>query len=177
MALEALGADFFHHALHGRVDRTDPEVLRGQIGRENAVAGAGDRGHHAVRADGDEPLSLGERDRRFPEGSRRVRHHRLDDVAHEGEVLRSTGCDRLPQIDRPDHLIGRVFDRLLHEDVFFAAVAGEIDHHRTLIAQGFADREEHRIPETAAGQKHCFADGRFAGRAGGAHDDDRLARR
>ena len=37
VALEALRADLFHHALHRRVDRADADVRRVEVRREDAV--------------------------------------------------------------------------------------------------------------------------------------------
>ncbi len=53
VALEALGADFFHHALHGAVDGADGDVVVFEIGLKRGVAGLADAVHHAIRADGD----------------------------------------------------------------------------------------------------------------------------
>ena len=55
VALEALGANLFHHALHRRVDAADADVRRVQIGLQHAVAREPDGVHHAVGADGDDP--------------------------------------------------------------------------------------------------------------------------
>ena len=54
VALQALRADLFHHALHRGVDRADADVVRIEVRREHAVARVFDRAHHAVGADGDE---------------------------------------------------------------------------------------------------------------------------
>src|ERR1700736_1183031 len=56
MPLQTLRADLFHHALHRRVDRSDSDVLRIEIRRENAVPRFLDRAHHAVGSDGDNAL-------------------------------------------------------------------------------------------------------------------------
>ena len=62
MALQALRANLLHHALHRRVDRRDRPVLRAEIAAQRGAARLGDRGHHAVRADRDDPVDLAERD-------------------------------------------------------------------------------------------------------------------
>ena len=54
-------------------------------------------------------------------------------------------------------------------------IAAEIEHAGTRLAQGLADGKQHRIAEAAAHQHHRLVLGRFRGRAGGAHQDHRLA--
>src|SRR4051812_46478322 len=56
--LQALRADFFHHALHRAVDGADGDVRGLQVLLEDAAAGEGDGGHHLVRADGDDPIHI-----------------------------------------------------------------------------------------------------------------------
>ena len=58
MPLQALGADLLHHALHGRVDRTDRDVLLIEIRLERGVPGLANTVHHAVRADGDDAVDV-----------------------------------------------------------------------------------------------------------------------
>jgi replicative superfamily II helicase len=56
MGLQALGADFLHHALHRRVDRRD-RVMRGlEVGPQHRVARAAHGRHHPVRADRDDAI-------------------------------------------------------------------------------------------------------------------------
>ena len=56
VALQALGADFLHHALHGGVDATHGLVIVGETAFEHGVAGLGDGAHHPVAAVGDEVI-------------------------------------------------------------------------------------------------------------------------
>ena len=46
--LQALAADFFHHALHHRVDRCDADMVGLQIGFQDRVPRLGNGSHHAV---------------------------------------------------------------------------------------------------------------------------------
>jgi len=46
--LEALRTNFFHHALHGRVDASDGVVVGLEVWAQNRVAGLLDRSHHPV---------------------------------------------------------------------------------------------------------------------------------
>src|SRR4051812_7374762 len=54
MALQALGTDLLHHALHWRVDRRDRAVVRAEIALQRGAARLAPRRHHAVRADRDD---------------------------------------------------------------------------------------------------------------------------
>src|SRR5205823_12235173 len=67
MALQALGADLLHHALHRRVDRRDGAVPRAEIALQRGAPGLADGVHHAVGADRDDAVDLGERDLDRPE--------------------------------------------------------------------------------------------------------------
>jgi len=51
--LETLRVDFFHHALHRRVDARDADVIGLQMGRQHAMARRLHRRHH--------PILLGDR--------------------------------------------------------------------------------------------------------------------
>src|SRR5205807_6750052 len=64
VALEALRADLFHHALHRRVDRADADVRVAEVRREDAVPRVFDGAHHAVGADGDEAIDVAQIDLR-----------------------------------------------------------------------------------------------------------------
>src|SRR5713226_4190848 len=65
VALQALRADLLHHALHRRIDRGDRAVAGAEITFERGAAGFGHRRHHAVRADRDDAVDRGQRDRRL----------------------------------------------------------------------------------------------------------------
>src|SRR5229473_7672776 len=69
VALQALGADLLHHALHRRVDRGDRAVPRAEQVLEAGAARFCDRRHHPVRADRDDAVDLAERDRGGPQGA------------------------------------------------------------------------------------------------------------
>src|SRR5215831_14416514 len=92
MHLQALRADFLHHALHRRIDRGNRLVSGLEMLREHALPRARDRRHHSVGPDRDHPIDLAERDRRLAERARAVPVERRDDVADEGLVLRALGA-------------------------------------------------------------------------------------
>ena len=51
VALQTLGADFLHHALHGQVDTAQRHMVGFEEFLENAVPGFAHRIHHAVGTD------------------------------------------------------------------------------------------------------------------------------
>ena len=110
--LQALRADFLHHALHRRVDRPDRGVARLQVRRQHAVPRRADRLHHAVRADDDQVLRVRQRHRRRAQPAGAVGRHRLHDVADEAAVLRPVGvggeAGRL--VAAPDDDVGGALD-------------------------------------------------------------------
>jgi hypothetical protein len=112
VGLEALGADFFHHALHRRVDGADGAVGGLQVRLQDAVAGLGDGGHHAVGADGDDAVGARERDRLLAEGAGGVGVHGLDDVADEGAVLGAARGEAGGLVAAPDDDVGGGLDVL-----------------------------------------------------------------
>ena len=177
MLAEALRADLFHHALHRRVDRRDAGVIGRQQGAKLVVTRAGDRRHHPVGADGDDPPHVGERHRRFAERTRCICNHRLDHVPREGAVLRAArlrGFRAL--VDRPHHDVGRGLDLVALEDVLRVAVAGEVDDAAAVVAQRFRDAEQHGVAEAAAAEDDVLVARDRRRRAGGAHHDHGLAR-
>ena len=93
--LQALRADFLHHALHRRVDAGDRDVVVLQVRRERREARRLDGRHHAVGADGDDAVDASAAaPAAVAELALRVGHHRLDDVAAEVRVLRPARRDR-----------------------------------------------------------------------------------
>ena len=56
VTLQALGANFLHHTLHRGVDAPDCHMARVQVRSQKAVAGCGNRSHHAVGPNNDEAL-------------------------------------------------------------------------------------------------------------------------
>jgi hypothetical protein len=89
VALQALRTDLLHHALHGQVDRRDRAVIGAEIAFEAGLAGFGDGGHHAVRADRDDAVDRRQWDLNRPQGAAAIGLDRLDDIADKGAVLRS----------------------------------------------------------------------------------------
>ena len=110
-----------------------------------------------------------------PRSPRAVGGHRFDDVADEGAVLHAAGGEAGRFVADPDHQVGGLLDLFHFVAVDDLLVAGEVDHARAFLAQFLADGEEHGVAESAADQQHGFLRRRFAGRAGGAHQDDGLA--
>ena len=56
--LQALCADFFHHALHWRVDARDGDVVGLKQGLKHAMPCLFDRSHHSVGTDRNDPPNL-----------------------------------------------------------------------------------------------------------------------
>ena len=54
--LQALRADFLHHALHRRVDAGDGHVARLEVGRQHTMPRGFDGRHHAIRSDRDDAI-------------------------------------------------------------------------------------------------------------------------
>ena len=92
MHLQALRADFLHHALHRRVDGADRRVAGLQIRREQAVPCLRDGRHHAVRTDRNHAVDLVQRNLRSAELALAVGIERLDDVADVGPVACARGA-------------------------------------------------------------------------------------
>ena len=175
MLLQALRADFLHHALHRRVDAGDADVPRLEIRLEHAVARRFHRPHHAIGSDRDDPIHGLQRDERCTQLSSLIRQHRLDDVAAEVRVLRPPRRDRRADIGAPDHLIGRRLDVLALEQILALLVAGKVNDAVTVVAHRLRDREQHRIAQPAAEQQHILAVGNLGRRARRTHHDHLLA--
>jgi hypothetical protein len=62
--LQALRADLFHHALHGRVDAGDRCHITFHVRSKYAVAGCLDSRHHAIRPNRNHAVHFGERNQR-----------------------------------------------------------------------------------------------------------------
>ena len=94
--LQALRADFLHHALHRRVDAGDADVLLLEIRREHAVTRRLHGRHHAVGSDRDDAIDGRQRHERRAQLAGLVREHRLHDVAAEVRILRPPGAIDAP---------------------------------------------------------------------------------
>ena len=173
--LQALGADFFHHALHGRVDGADGEVVRLHMRLEHVVACARHRRHHAVRADDDEAVGVLQADRGWAKPARGIGLHGLHDIADEAQILWPAGREAGQFIAAPDDDVGRRLDvlHLVAVDDFF--VAGEVEHLRSGGAEGLADGKQHGVTQAATHQRHRLVGSDVGGCAGRAHQHHRLA--
>src|SRR5262249_13790837 len=127
MRLQALRADFFHHALHRRIDRRDRPVAGLEMRRENAFARLRHRRHHAIGADGDDAVDILQRDGRQAELALSVRMDAFDNIADEGEVLWTFGTETGRLVAAPDNGVGRQFDFVPLVAIAGALVAGEIN--------------------------------------------------
>jgi len=81
VALQALRADLFHHALHRRIDRRDRPVVGAKIAFQARLARFGDGGHHSVRADRDDAVDRRQWDRDRPQRTAAIGLDRRDDIA------------------------------------------------------------------------------------------------
>ena len=90
MNLQTLGADFFHHALHRRVDTADRVMALFQVRLQDAMTSPGYCVHHAVGADRDDSIHGIEGDLDFSQLARCVCDHRLDDVADKRPILHAS---------------------------------------------------------------------------------------
>ncbi len=175
VALQALCADLFHHALHGRIDRADRDVFLLQIWFERSVPCLANAVHHTVRADGDDSVNVFEIDGLRSQFALGVGDHRLDYVAAEMGVLRPLRLDLGAPIGRPDDLVGRILDLLAFEEVGAVLVAREIDDFVVLFAKSPCDREKYGIAEAAAGKQDVLVLRYLGRRAGRTHDKDLFA--
>ena len=105
-----------------------------------------------------------------------VRRDRLDNVPDEGLVLHAARRETGSLVAAPDHDVGGLLDLLDLVAVDDLLIAGEIDGARSLRAQLLADRKQHRVAQAAADEQGSLLARRFRGRAGGTHQDQRLAR-
>ncbi len=177
MRLQALRADLLHHALHRRIDRADRAVRRLEERRQHAVTRAAHGRHHPVRADGDDAVAGGERNRPA-RPARRSRRRCIactmlpTNVRSCGRSARSPGASSQHQTTTSAAASMSVdlvaVDHLL--------VAGEVQHLRAGAAKRLADREQHRVAEAAADEHDGFARLDLRRRAGRSHQHDRLAR-
>src|SRR5439155_12520726 len=110
VALQALGADLLHHALHRRVDRGDRAVPRAEIALEGGAARLGDRRHHAVGANRDDAVDLAEGDRGGPQGAFAIGLDRGDDVADKGAVLLPPRRETGRLVAAPHDAVGGALD-------------------------------------------------------------------
>ncbi len=110
-----------------------------------------------------------------PSSPRAVGDHRFHDVADEGAILHASGGEAGSFVADPHDEVGGFFDLFHFVAVDDFLVAGEVDDARAFGAEFLADGEEHGVAESAAGEENGFGGGRFAGRAGGAHEDHGLA--
>ena len=123
-----------------------------QVRRQHAVAGAGDGGHHPVRADRDQAVGIGEPDRGLAHPAERPGRHGLDDVPHEQAVLGPAGRDRLAAVHRENQDIGGGLELLPLVEVLGLLVAREIDHAVAELTGLLSDREEDGVSEPAAAE-------------------------
>ncbi len=105
----------------------------------------------------------------------RVGGHAVDDVADEGLVLDAVGREAGRFVAAPDHHVGGLFDFFDLVAVDHLFIAGEVDGAGAGGAQLLADGKQHGVAEAAAGEQNGLARGSFGGRAGGTHEDHRLA--
>jgi hypothetical protein len=114
---------------------------------QDAVAGLGDGGHHAVGADGDDAIGARERDRLLAEGAGGVGLHALDEVADEGAVLRAAGGEAGGLVAAPDDDVGGGLDVLDAVAVGEVPIAGEVGHLRAGGAQRAARWRRKSVPK------------------------------
>ena len=91
-------------------------------------------------------------------------------------VLRPVGREAGRLVAAPDHHIGRRFDLRDLVAVDHLLVAGEVQHLVAGRAQRLADREQHRVAESAADKHHRLAAPEFPSASRSAHQDHRFAR-
>src|SRR4030095_10952678 len=56
--LKTLRTDLLHHALHGRIDRAQRDMLWLEVRREQFLASPRDGSHHSVRTDRDDAVGI-----------------------------------------------------------------------------------------------------------------------
>ena len=176
VALQALGADFLHHALHGRVNAADGHVFGLEESPKNAIAGLAHRIHHHVRADDDNTIDLAQGDIGLTQATVAIGLDGFDDIGDHCLVLRAGGLESGFLVTAPDDGVAGLENVFHVIAVHHLLVATEIEHTGTGLAQGLADGKQHRIAEAAAHQHHRLIFRRFRGRARGTHQDHRLAR-
>ena len=152
-------------------------MLRLQVGFQHTKACRFHRRHHAVGADGDDAIDVGKRDGHVAQLATGISEHGLDDISDEALVLGTGSGDGLgtgKRIDGPYDDIGCRLDLLYLEDTLDGPVAGNVDDPVARFAHGFADGEQHRVAEPAAGEQHGLVCRDLCRRSRGAHDDDLL---
>ena len=147
-----------------------------QVRRQLGVARARHCRHHAIGADGDDPVGVGHGDRRAAQAAFGVRLHRVDDVADERVVARAARIEPGRLVATPDHRVGRRLDLGDLVAIDALLVAGEVQHPGALRPHCRADREQHGIAEPAAGQDHGFVGRDLRGGARRAHQDHGFTR-
>ena len=175
MRLQALGADLLHHALHWRIDRSQPLVAGLEKRLQQVVAGTRHRRHHAVRADRHDAVGRAERNGLLTEGAARIGMHALHDVANEGPVLRTVRGEAGLLVAAPDDHVCCRLDLSNLVAVGHVLVAREIEHAVAGAPHGLTDREQHCIAEASAREHHGFAPGNLGRRAGGPHHHHRIS--
>src|SRR5258706_8677894 len=133
--LQALRADLLHHALHRRVDRSDAALRRLHERPESIAPGAGNRRHHAVRADGDEPIAAGKLDGLWPKRAARIGDHGLHDVAHVAPVLRPPGDKTRRFFAAPYDDVGRSLDLGDLLEIDRLPIVGKVQNARARVAE------------------------------------------
>ena len=169
MRLQTLRANFLHHALHRRIDRSDAAVRWLEIRLEHRVTRSSNRRHHPIRTDGDNAIGSAKGNGLVAQATGRVRAHRLHDVADKRFVLRPTWQKTWTLVTAPDDNIGSSFDVAHFVAIDHRAIAGEVEHFRARIAEGLADREQHGITQAATREDHGFVSFDLGRRAGRSH--------
>jgi hypothetical protein len=139
--LEALGADFLHHALHRGVDAADRVVIWFQVWPQDGMPCLLDGFHHAIRADYDQAVYRIEGNGDFAELSAAVGGHGFHNIAYKGDVLDAAGCEAGGLIANPDDQVGGFFDFFDFIPVDDLFVAGEVDDTGTFFAEFLTDGE------------------------------------
>ena len=169
MLLNALTANFLHHALHRRVDRAQRIMAGLHIRFQFIMPGSGHGRHHSIRANRNDAVNLVHCNLRFSQFAAGIGLDCLHDVAGKAAVLWSARGKPWRFVATPDHDISRRFNviQLVPVDQFF--VSGEIQHARTGVTECLAYRKQHRVTQATADQHRHFTRCNFSGLAGRTH--------
>src|SRR5271156_3820001 len=112
-----------------------------EVRRQSLMARLGDRVHHTVGTDCDDPVDLFQRDLDRTESPGPIGRDRFDDVADESPILRSAGGKARRLVAAPHDTVGGPLDILDLVAVGDRLVAGEVKYPRTFSPEGRGDRK------------------------------------
>ena len=136
MFLQTLCTDFFHHALHRRIDGTDCDMFA-QKWLQYAFSCFSHCIHHSITSDGNDSRNSIHWNDLFTGSAFSISKHCLNDIPSEMHILRSSRLNLHTRIGTPYNFVGGRFNFIHFKDIFALLISGEIHHITALLFECF----------------------------------------